>query len=326
MAVNTAYLCEKTAYGTAILEYRSMDSLAVIPEHIEKRPVTALGPYLFSAHKNLNDTPHPSSFWQSDSGLRISQKEAAELPKVEGNRLEELRLPSSLKQVGAYGLYNCESLRRLELYSTTLDWGAGVFTGCQAITEVTIHIDESQKSCLKEILAELKQTIMVNYCGPEKAKLIFPEFFEEAVENTPARILVTNTHGCGQMYRNAFVQTQFQFHEYDRLFPHVQVQESEKLVTELAVARLRYPCRLTPAHREQYLKYIKEHRLAAACQAVSMENNKILIWLLDHISYQAEELNTVIQTASRRGNIPAVSILMDKTGGQGNRQRRRFSL
>lgn len=56
--------------------------------------------------------------------------EPEELSIVNGNALTELKLPRTLKKVGAYGFYNCENLRSLELYSTTMDWGAGVFTGC----------------------------------------------------------------------------------------------------------------------------------------------------------------------------------------------------
>lgn len=42
--------------------------------------------------------------------------------------------------------------------------------------------------------------------------------FEEAVENTPARIIETHTHGVGIQYRNAFRNTQIDWEEYDRLF------------------------------------------------------------------------------------------------------------
>ena len=231
-----------------------------------------------------------------------------------------------MRRVGAYGFYNCGRLKRLELYSTTLDWGTGVFAGCGGIRELEIHVDESRRSCLKEILAELRQTLTVDYDGAERARLIFPEFFEEAVENTPARILVTNTHGCGQKYRNAFVGTQFQFREYDSLFPHVQVQEPEELAVELAMGRLRYPCCLAEEHRAQYMDYLREHRIAAACQAVDGSDGEKLEWLTGEIRYEAEDLNTVIERAGMKGNTAAVSLLMDKARRKGTVRRRKFGL
>ena len=46
-------------------------------------------------------------------------------------------------------------------------------------------------------------------CGNEErgkisARLVFPEHYEEAVENTPARILFTQHHGSGNNYRQCF--------------------------------------------------------------------------------------------------------------------------
>lgn len=326
MAVNTAYLCEAESQGIRILEYRSLDGLAVVPEEIAGRPVTSLAPYLFSMDGALYGGGHPRAFWRSASGQEISGEEAEELPKVKGGFLKELRLPPTLRQVGAYGFYNCSSLRRLELHSTVLDWGPGVFTGCGGIKDLVIHVDESQKSCLKEVLAELRQTLTVTYDGPGKAVLIFPEFFEEAVENTPARILVTNTHGCGQKYRNAFVQTQFQFLEYDSLFPHVQVQEPEELAAELALGRLMDPYRLSRGHEGRYLEYLEQHKVCAACQALKKDDSHSLAWLVERLPYTRDQLKTVIETANREGNMAAVSLLMDKAAGRGDGKRRRFCL
>lgn len=42
MAVNTAYLCVAEGCGIQMLEYRSLDGLAVVPEEVGGKPVTAL--------------------------------------------------------------------------------------------------------------------------------------------------------------------------------------------------------------------------------------------------------------------------------------------
>ena len=54
------------------------------------------------------------------------------------------------------------------------------------------------------MLAELRQTLFVDYHGKQEARLVFPEFFEESVENTPARIIMREMHGCGHRYRYCF--------------------------------------------------------------------------------------------------------------------------
>ncbi|MDO5417180.1 MAG: leucine-rich repeat protein, partial [Lachnospiraceae bacterium] len=173
-------------------------------------------------------------------------------PVLSGSRLRSVRLPSGLKEIGRYAFYNCENLNHLTAFGTLRDLGAGLFTGCYGISLLDIYVVQGQKSCLKEILSELRQTLRLNYRdeqGEIRAKLLFPEFFEESVENTPARILMREMHGCGHMYRNAFSGTEFQFLTYDKLFPHVQVQEQPVLVTELVMGRLQYPCQMAETAR-----------------------------------------------------------------------------
>lgn len=401
----------ENVYGIRILECRSLDSLAVLPDEINGLSVVELAPYLFSVHGSREDDAAAGTFWWSESELEKPQAEikgaAAEqsgesaagrleelaagqpmepsteqmekqteaeqtedliagwekessaepesnlaaqdlwhdIPPLRGGRLEELRLPARLEKVGAYALYNCEKLKKLELYSTTLDWGAGVFAGCYGVEQVTIHADESRKSCMREVLAELRQTLEVLYL-PEKAadetevqqrealpaatalsaRLIFPEFFEEAVENTPARILVTETHGCGQKYRNAFVSTQFQFREYDSLFPHIQVQEPETLVARLALGRLMYPYRLEERYAERYREYLEEHAAAAAGWAVENGDMQALEWIFAHISCGGEMIAGLLDVAGACHNGAAVSFLMNRRREAGAVTRKRFSL
>lgn len=325
------------AAGIRILECRNMDSLSVVPEEIENLPVTELAPYLFSAHEDYNNGEHEEAFWwmadsgDMTSGQRLEGKERlaavlADIPVLNGNRVKEVRLPFTLKKVGAYAFYNCEMIKRMELHSTTLDWGAGAFTGCQGIEELVVHVDEDRKSCLKEVLAELRQTLMVDYLGRQRTRLVFSEFFEEAVENTPARILSTNMHGCGQNYRNAFLKTQFQFREYDSLFPQLVILEPEKLAARLALGRLRFPYQLAERYKEMYEQYLAEHCVAAAAQAVERRDMEELTWLMDHVKYDGAQLENVIELASKRNDGETVSFLMDQKRKTGTVKRKRFQL
>lgn len=326
-----AYLCKmisgRKGEEVCILGCRSLDSLAVIPEQIRGLPVTEVAPYAFSVHKAAGTEVQKGSevFWW-DAG------EDMEIPLLEGNRLKEARFPKTLQKVGAYAFYNCECLRKIELYSTTLDWGAGVFAGCRGIQELVFHADEERKSCMKEILAELRQTLDVRYLkdGPEdsgsRTSLVFPEYFEEAVENTPARILVTETHGCGQRYRNAFVGTQFQFKEYDSLFAHVQVQEPEALVARLALGRVMYPYQLEDRYRRMYLDYLGLHGVAAAVQSLNQGDMNQLKWLFENTSYDGNQVNQLLETAEKAGSGEAVSYLMEQKRKTGTVKRKTFSL
>ena len=64
------------------------------------------------------------------------------------------------------------------------DIGAGAFTGCHKVREIDVTFVENEKSCLRELLMELPEEQTIFYHSKQgEAKLIFPEFFEEAVEN-----------------------------------------------------------------------------------------------------------------------------------------------
>lgn len=87
--------------------------------------------------------------------------------------------------------------------------GTGAFTGCSGLKELVIHQKKGLKSCAKEILGELWQKIDVDFlyengeAGGKRAHMVFPEHYDEAVENTPARILFTEYHGSGPITGNA---------------------------------------------------------------------------------------------------------------------------
>ena len=71
--------------------------------------------------------------------------------------------------------------------------GCGAFTGCHALEKLTVHMRQGKKSGVKEMLGEMWQRIDVNFLYEyEEARLVFPEHYDEAVENTPARICIRN--------------------------------------------------------------------------------------------------------------------------------------
>ena len=207
-------LYEKTLDGVCLQRCYGLDKILEIPGTVEGMPVTELAGYLFSDTVRRREPP-PCEYRGE--------------PELCGSRVEEIILPDTVRKVGAYGFYNCYGLNRLSCSSAVEDWGAGVFTGCTGLKCLDIRIAKGRKSCFKDILSELHQTLSVNYrsgSGTLMAKLIFPEFFEESVENTPARVIMREMHGCGHMYRYCFDGGDFRFDEYDRLFPHVKVQEN----------------------------------------------------------------------------------------------------
>ncbi len=283
------------------------EAIIYVPEQFEGCPVTELGSYVL-AHSEV----------------------------------EEIHLPPYVRKIGAYGFYECEKLKRIYCYSRVLDLGAGLFAGVSAVEYLDITEFPGERSCLKEMLAELRQTLRVQLHqmlvegedaadwkqrqNEKEARLIFPEYYEDSVENTPARIVCIETHGCGHRYRYCFAGRVFQYRGYDELFPHVQVQEKEELVTELALGRLMYPRELSENSREHYRSYVKEHWKCAGTlliRADRLQKNVVsnleagkLPWFVDEILNEEPEkehmLGELVSLAQEAGDTEMVSWLMER--------------
>lgn len=312
---------DKVKDGVRICRCLGLDGRVEIPEAIGGMPVREIAPYAFAQVQR--NVPSGEKFTVGvETGGSDGEGEPADfqkgeenLPEICGDRLEFLELPPSLKKIGAYAFYGCGNLREIRAFSTIADLGAGLFTGCYGIEKLDIRIIPGEKSCLKEMLSELRQTLSVDYRdadGELAARLIFPEFFEESVENTPARILMREMHGCGHMYRNAFVGTEFQFPVYDRLFPYVQVEEKALLVTELALNRLMYPCHLSADAAAVYGRYLEEHGKEVV-EAAAREQDGARIRFAAERDWCSERcMEAMLEEASRLGLTQFTAVLMDR--------------
>lgn len=312
--------------------------------------------------------------------------------------VEELYLPARLVKIGAYAFYNCKNLRRITCYGRTMDLGTGLFAGVQTVEYLDITLLCGERSCLKELLSELRQTLRVRIqevesdagrnpaegsaigaargnpaegsaigaargdpaeggipesarMNPTKegdyaagaetfmgknqdagdishARLIFPEYYEDSVENTPARIVSIETHGCGHRYRYCFQNRVFQYKDYDAIFPHMKVQEPEALAAELAFCRLRYPLGLTETCAGEYRAYLAEHWQTAGriliqadrprCDHATNLDPGQLPWLVEQVlepeapdRVLTEMLPSYITMAQKLGDTEMVSWMMD---------------
>ena len=156
-----------------------LEGVVVIPEEMEGHKVTGLAPYAFSA-----------------------------------KRIAGLVLPVSLRSAGRYVFYRCFALERLIFCDTFTDIGAGAFTGCR-LKELEIDFYQGEQSSLKFIVDEIRYALWATLRyhrldgRVETAKVVFPEHYEEAVENTPARIVETHYHGAGGYYCNVIIGRAF---------------------------------------------------------------------------------------------------------------------
>lgn len=263
-----------------------------IPAEIEGHAVTELAPYAFS-----------------------------------GTNIEEIFLPESVVKIGRYAFYNCKNLKKIGFYNTMKDLGAGAFTGCHNIREIALTFVRDKKSCLREFLIELSEEQNVTfYMDDGEVRLFFPEYFEEAIENTPARILETRTHGSGMLYRNCFVQKELDIRLYDENFDRAKGLEFPETMLQLAVERLLYPYQLGERAKEKYTLFLKEHLAECAKWAGALQKKEVYFYLAKHVLETADELEILIQEANKRSMTEVLSFLMQEKHQRFGTRRKTFEL
>lgn len=285
------FVYRKKEQGICIIRCYAKESRVVIPDEIEGLPVTELDSYAFAAQMD-GEPENPGDF-----------------PCICGELLEELVLPKTISRIGRYVFYNCWNFWHFSFYSNISYMGAGAFTGCKKLNRLTVQDGGAEKSCLREVLVDLNHTVTVFWQDNPQCTALYPAFFEEAVENTPARIIETHTHGVGIQYRNAFKNTRMDWGEYDRLFAvgKYNMEKDEAIYT--AAYRLMSPVCLEKEAKEEYTLFLREHIKEATDLFLKREEKGLLFWFAEQFVQNREELDGMIERA--KGNIEAVSLLMD---------------
>lgn len=237
-----------------ILRCYGTDPKVVIPAQIQGIPVVRIAPYAFSARKDSEEAD--ALIYEAEDSFIAAGEERL----LAGTDVEEIVFPDTVEEIGRYVFYGCRNLRSLEFSDSLTQIGSGAFTVCGGLGRLKVHMNKGVQSCVKEILGELWQRIDVELdFGGEKAYFVFPEHYEEAVENTPARILYTQHHGSGNNYRQCFYNRELDCRKYDELFSKAVVMDEIGVLTDLIFGRLEYPYGLTPDREAEYTDYVQAH-------------------------------------------------------------------
>ncbi|MCB6201042.1 leucine-rich repeat protein [Extibacter muris] len=298
-----------------------IDGKLYIPDEIEGHTVYGIGPYAFSEAESEADRVYLSS----EAGY------LSERHRICTEEVEEIRLPGQVREIGRYAFYRCRNLKKLILSDSLLEIGGGAFTGCR-LGEVEIHFYRGEKSALKSVVDEIRYTVraVLHHHGEDNkvqvARLLFPEHYEEAVENTPARLLVTHHHGSGGYYRQCFYSHEVDYKKYDEVLPYAVAEEKEETVVELAFGRLMYPYRLSEAARASYLCYLRGHMEAVGRYVAEHEAFDEIRFLSQEGCWTSGALEEAVTIASRLGRTELVGVLMDVRQKLPAGKRKRFEL
>lgn len=262
--------------------------------------------------------------WISVTGCD-REAEAVEIPGEQGGfsveeigeyafrdcALEEIILPETLRKIGRYAFYNCQSLERITLSDTLSDIGSGAFTGCHRVRLLEVRMEAGERSALQALLSEFAEALEVRlFREGRRMTLYFPPYFEQGVENTPARIIVTRTYGSGLKYRNCFVNRRLSLSQYDRQFPWAREEEDLDFLIRLALARLLWPEELGGKARTAYEDFLREKGEEALKLAIREQREEAFLFLTEQLGLSPEICSRAAAWAAEQGKAGAVSRLM----------------
>ena len=159
-----------------------------------------------------------------------------------------------------------------------------------------------------------------------EARLVFPEHYEEAVENTPARILFTQHHGSGNNYRQCFYDRETDYRKYDSLFPFAKAQEKTPVLTDLVFGRLMYPVDLTGEAEAAYEAWIREQQEEILKYLTDTEDLEKLRAISGKNLWEREALDAAAEYASETGKGGVLSCLMNERHRYFPEKRKKYEL
>jgi len=315
----------KTEQGAELVRFRGEEDVVVVPRSVEGMRIVSIAPYAFSPHKATEDMDVIR--WEEEKEELFLGKQSTLRC---GENVREIHLPETVQVIGNYAFYGCMNLQVFHVTDRVIRMGSGVFTGCR-LSKVEIDFYDGEKSCLKEILTEIRYEITATLRfapddGMENAgniaKVVFPEYYADAVENTPARIVETHYYGSGGDYRECFYRRELDFLKYDSMFALSEARDHGEATACLALGRLLYPRHLSEKAKARYETYVREHMDAVTeyCLEKMGQNEKLLVaepleviaYCCREHYYTEESIEKAIERASEERQMEMLSILMDE--------------
>lgn len=257
-----------------------------------------------------------------NAAVQNSERLSTLPPALCGRRLRAVILPDALAAIGNYAFYGCDNLKTVSFPASIRRIGSGLFNSCPALSVLVFRqavsaAPPATPALLQEVLRTVNHEVEVRLqdpSGQDAVRLLFPEYYEEPKENTPARIIEIIWHGTGYQYRQCFLQRKLQYSQYDNLLPAADAQEMPQTLVRLCLDRLITPAELSRVHLESYVSCLRKRPDALWTFLLADQETDLTDWLrvLERSGYFTEErLDQMIDQASSAGRADASVYLMD---------------
>lgn len=283
-----------------------------LPARLNGRPLREICPYAFSAQKAAREHL-PEGVLPVAARTEGGSSFADGSKFLGGDFLRKAELPEGLRSIGEYAFYNCGNLSRLGLYGGDVQVGNGALMNCCALNRLDFFTSPADITCLFDLLAEISGEIRVSFCGAgDFSVFLFPEFYEESVENGPARIFEHRILGAGYRYRQCFEGNVLKIEEYDAQFPVCVSQMEQETALGIALNRLRHPTGLRESAHAEYLAYLSENARAAAVRMVRGDNPEGIAFLAELGVLSRESIAAAVAEASKAGQAECLGVLLNE--------------
>ena len=273
-----------------------------------------------STHFSGERTERPDA--SVNAAVQNSERLSTLPPALCGRRLRAVVLPDALAAIGNYAFYGCDNLKTVSFPASIRRIGSGLFNSCPALSVLVFRqavsaAPPATPALLQEVLRTVNHEVEVRLqdpSGQDAVRLLFPEYYEEPKENTPARIIEIIWHGTGYQYRQCFLQRKLQYSQYDNLLPAADAQEMPQTLVRLCLDRLITPAELSRVHLESYVSCLRKRPDALWTFLLADQETDLTDWLrvLERSGYFTEErLDQMIDQASSAGRADASVYLMD---------------
>ena len=273
-----------------------------------------------STHFSGERTERPDA--SVNAAVQNSERRNTLPPALCGRRLRAVVLPDALAAIGNYAFYGCDNLKTVSFPASIRRIGSGLFNSCPALSVLVFRqavsaAPPATPALLQEVLRTVNHEVEVRLqdpSGQDAVRLLFPEYYEEPKENTPARIIEIIWHGTGYQYRQCFLQRKLQYSQYDSLLPSADAQEMPQTLVRLCLDRLITPAELSRVHLESYVSCLRKQPDALWTFLLADQETDLTDWLrvLERSGYFTEErLDQMIDQASSAGRADATVYLMD---------------
>lgn len=279
----------------------------VLPETVDGLPLIALGDYCFAPEQRSSALPAEDTICHCViPGAPTCDN------RIGGNFLRTITLPDSLSQLGSCAFYNCRSLTQMQIGCNIHHMGSDVFLNTFALSQIMVRARPDAPCGVFEILNNIQTDVRVLF-QPENtilAAATYPEYWM-SVEESPAHILLHSYEGQGFHYRQCFNHEVPEWDSYDAILAQSCASNPARIITQLALDRLRWPFALRDGARGAYCAYLKQNLTVCIGELLKKQDSAALSDLLRLDLMDEADLRAASAQARKAENALFAALLSD---------------